>query len=219
MAGAPRQETRGVLLKNRHFLSFSLRAEDYHQQYLSKGGRFGSAQSAAKGCTDPIRCYGRCLPWSGGQSEHCCLLALRKQLACLQPVSASWHVRMRAVWSNGSWLRSAMRAGSNSALYLLTGRCCNALPFRAVPYLSALRSVHLCAFPHVQVKEYQHRAVEMWAIIRGGSTAGHAAGVPGRWELCCRLARIHDSALCLCHSVCGVLCRARACGWLQAATR
>lgn len=33
-------------------------AEDYHQQYLSKGGRFGSAQSAAKGCTDPIRCYG-----------------------------------------------------------------------------------------------------------------------------------------------------------------
>lgn len=33
-------------------------AEDYHQQYLSKGGRMGSAQSAAKGCTDPIRCYG-----------------------------------------------------------------------------------------------------------------------------------------------------------------
>ncbi len=37
-----------------------LRAEDYHQQYLSKGGRFGSAQSAAKGCTDTIRCYGKC---------------------------------------------------------------------------------------------------------------------------------------------------------------
>lgn len=33
-------------------------AEAYHQQYLSKGGRFGSGQSAAKGCTDPIRCYG-----------------------------------------------------------------------------------------------------------------------------------------------------------------
>lgn len=33
-------------------------AEDYHQQYLSKGGRFGSGQSAAKGCKDPIRCYG-----------------------------------------------------------------------------------------------------------------------------------------------------------------
>ena len=33
-------------------------AEDYHQQYLSKGGRFGSGQSAAKGCTDKIRCYG-----------------------------------------------------------------------------------------------------------------------------------------------------------------
>mmetsp|Transcript_24039 Transcript_24039/g.62183 ORF Transcript_24039/g.62183 Transcript_24039/m.62183 type:complete len:240 (-) Transcript_24039:233-952(-) len=33
-------------------------AEDYHQQYLSKGGRFGAGQSAAKGCTDPIRCYG-----------------------------------------------------------------------------------------------------------------------------------------------------------------
>ncbi|KAG2496586.1 hypothetical protein HYH03_005408 [Edaphochlamys debaryana] len=33
-------------------------AEDYHQQYLSRGGRFGSGQSAAKGCTDPIRCYG-----------------------------------------------------------------------------------------------------------------------------------------------------------------
>ena len=33
-------------------------AEDYHQQYLSKGGRFGNAQSAQKGCSDPIRCYG-----------------------------------------------------------------------------------------------------------------------------------------------------------------
>eukprot|EP00244_Chara_vulgaris_P012442 TRINITY_DN654_c0_g1_i3.p1 TRINITY_DN654_c0_g1~~TRINITY_DN654_c0_g1_i3.p1 ORF type:complete len:329 (-),score=31.32 TRINITY_DN654_c0_g1_i3:63-1049(-) len=34
------------------------RAEEYHQQYLSKGGRFGRRQSAAKGCTDPISCYG-----------------------------------------------------------------------------------------------------------------------------------------------------------------
>nr|GMD19115.1 peptide methionine sulfoxide reductase A1-like [Ipomoea batatas]GMD53037.1 peptide methionine sulfoxide reductase A1-like [Ipomoea batatas] len=34
------------------------RAEEYHQQYLAKGGRFGSKQSAAKGCNDPIRCYG-----------------------------------------------------------------------------------------------------------------------------------------------------------------
>lgn len=33
-------------------------AEEYHQQYLSKGGRMGSAQSAAKGCKDRIRCYG-----------------------------------------------------------------------------------------------------------------------------------------------------------------
>jgi peptide-methionine (S)-S-oxide reductase len=34
-------------------------AEEYHQQYLwEKGGRGGSAQSAAKGCTDTIRCYG-----------------------------------------------------------------------------------------------------------------------------------------------------------------
>lgn len=33
-------------------------AESYHQQYLSKGGRSGSAQCADKGCTDPIRCYG-----------------------------------------------------------------------------------------------------------------------------------------------------------------
>ncbi|MEW5304744.1 MAG: hypothetical protein WDW38_009698 [Sanguina aurantia] len=33
-------------------------AEDYHQQYLSKGGRGGNAQSAAKGNTDKIRCYG-----------------------------------------------------------------------------------------------------------------------------------------------------------------
>ena len=37
--------------------NFSL-AEDYHQQYLAKGGRFGRPQSASKGCTDPIRCYG-----------------------------------------------------------------------------------------------------------------------------------------------------------------
>jgi peptide-methionine (S)-S-oxide reductase len=33
-------------------------AEEEHQQYLSRGGRFGQAQSAAKRCTDPIRCYG-----------------------------------------------------------------------------------------------------------------------------------------------------------------
>jgi peptide-methionine (S)-S-oxide reductase len=33
-------------------------AEKYHQQYLEKGGRFGTPQSAAKGATDTIRCYG-----------------------------------------------------------------------------------------------------------------------------------------------------------------
>lgn len=34
------------------------RAEEYHQQYLEKGSGKGPAQSAAKGCNDPIRCYG-----------------------------------------------------------------------------------------------------------------------------------------------------------------
>jgi peptide-methionine (S)-S-oxide reductase len=33
-------------------------AEEYHQQYLQKGGRFGTPQSAKKGCHDEIRCYG-----------------------------------------------------------------------------------------------------------------------------------------------------------------
>ncbi|KAL4419752.1 hypothetical protein ABPG75_006850 [Micractinium tetrahymenae] len=33
-------------------------AEAYHQQYLSRGGRFGRPQSAEKGCNDKIRCYG-----------------------------------------------------------------------------------------------------------------------------------------------------------------
>lgn len=33
-------------------------AEDEHQQYLVRGGRFGRAQSGAKGCMDPVRCYG-----------------------------------------------------------------------------------------------------------------------------------------------------------------
>jgi len=33
-------------------------AEEYHQQYLEKGGRFGATQSAAKGCTEKVRCYG-----------------------------------------------------------------------------------------------------------------------------------------------------------------
>lgn len=33
-------------------------AEEYHQQYLAKGGRLGFKQSAEKGCNDPIRCYG-----------------------------------------------------------------------------------------------------------------------------------------------------------------
>ena len=34
------------------------RAEEYHQQYLAKGGSMGRRQSPEKGCTDPIRCYG-----------------------------------------------------------------------------------------------------------------------------------------------------------------
>lgn len=34
------------------------RAEEYHQQYLEKRGGKGIKQSAEKGCTDPIRCYG-----------------------------------------------------------------------------------------------------------------------------------------------------------------
>lgn len=33
-------------------------AENYHQQYLAKGGRMGRGQSAEKGCTEKIRCYG-----------------------------------------------------------------------------------------------------------------------------------------------------------------
>jgi peptide-methionine (S)-S-oxide reductase len=33
-------------------------AEGYHQQYLSKGGRFSTPQCADKGCKDEIRCYG-----------------------------------------------------------------------------------------------------------------------------------------------------------------
>jgi peptide-methionine (S)-S-oxide reductase len=33
-------------------------AEAYHQRYLEKGGRFGQPQSAEKGNTDEIRCYG-----------------------------------------------------------------------------------------------------------------------------------------------------------------
>ncbi|KAK7350673.1 hypothetical protein VNO77_09535 [Canavalia gladiata] len=34
------------------------KAEEYHQQYLEKGGGQGNKQSAEKGCNDPIRCYG-----------------------------------------------------------------------------------------------------------------------------------------------------------------
>lgn len=33
-------------------------AEEMHQQYLQKGGRFGSPQSTSKGCADKVRCYG-----------------------------------------------------------------------------------------------------------------------------------------------------------------
>lgn len=33
-------------------------AEEYHQEYLAKGGRFGQPQDPSKGCNDPIRCYG-----------------------------------------------------------------------------------------------------------------------------------------------------------------
>ncbi|KFK25133.1 hypothetical protein AALP_AA8G070300 [Arabis alpina] len=34
------------------------KAEEYHQHYLAKGGMHGNAQSPAKSCKDPIRCYG-----------------------------------------------------------------------------------------------------------------------------------------------------------------
>ncbi|KAH8062984.1 peptide-methionine (S)-S-oxide reductase [Aureococcus anophagefferens] len=34
-------------------------AEAVHQRYLENGGRCGRPQSAARGCTDEIRCYGR----------------------------------------------------------------------------------------------------------------------------------------------------------------
>lgn len=34
------------------------RAEEYHQQYLEKGGGRGLKQSAKKRCNDPIKCYG-----------------------------------------------------------------------------------------------------------------------------------------------------------------
>ncbi|GAB2289437.1 hypothetical protein Dimus_023746 [Dionaea muscipula] len=34
------------------------KAEEYHQQYLEKGGSHGKKQSAAKGCNDPIKCSG-----------------------------------------------------------------------------------------------------------------------------------------------------------------
>ena len=34
------------------------KAEEYHQHYLAKGGMYGNAQSPAKRCKDPIRCYG-----------------------------------------------------------------------------------------------------------------------------------------------------------------
>jgi methionine-S-sulfoxide reductase len=33
-------------------------SEEYHQQYLEKGGRSNAPQSAEKGCADTIRCYG-----------------------------------------------------------------------------------------------------------------------------------------------------------------
>ena len=33
-------------------------AENYHQQYLEKGGRFARPQNASKGATEKIRCYG-----------------------------------------------------------------------------------------------------------------------------------------------------------------
>ena len=33
-------------------------AEEEHQRYLEKGGRFGRPQSAEKGSRDEIRCYG-----------------------------------------------------------------------------------------------------------------------------------------------------------------
>jgi hypothetical protein len=41
-------------------------AEEYHQQYLAKGGRNGNAQSPKKGCSDPIRCGSRSMCSQGG---------------------------------------------------------------------------------------------------------------------------------------------------------
>lgn len=61
-------------------------AEEYHQQYLSKGGRMNRPQSAAKGCNDPIRCYvsaeALCL-------YNVCVLSVALCCKCLHNVRAA----------------------------------------------------------------------------------------------------------------------------------
>ena len=57
VAEAKKAEVEGAVTEIEAVAKFWL-GEEYHQQYLEKGGRFGSGQSAAKGCTDKIRCYG-----------------------------------------------------------------------------------------------------------------------------------------------------------------
>ncbi|KMS97249.1 hypothetical protein BVRB_7g176970 [Beta vulgaris subsp. vulgaris] len=58
------KEAKQLELKDRKIVTEILpakrfyRAEEYHQQYLAKGGRFGDKQSVEKGCKDPIKCYG-----------------------------------------------------------------------------------------------------------------------------------------------------------------
>lgn len=79
-------------------------AEEHHQRFLERGGRYGQGQSAAKSCNDPIRCMRLADSWLaeaaagrvGGQVDFCAGGA--HPLSCVVATACSSPLFLQVLW-------------------------------------------------------------------------------------------------------------------------